>query len=1164
MDHYYQDIPPTQRNFSYPGPRPRSIPMPHPAAHYENFNRFPIVGENAPAPYPRSYSNHYNRYRHDTSRYQKHPYPLNISRNNYNPFGFYGNHSRANFHPVHNNHQGRFPLDNQFCDINNVFPSDFWQFRNHEDVQSSQHNFLSKESEPSQQDKQKEAEAIKKANLAAKLKKSLDDFKKNPSYKKKNLSIISKTDKNRSSKHSSEIQPCFRWDLPLTVDDLKTIRRCPTRSECDDQSSLPDEGRITEGIERPFDNEPASSSPDIIYVKRCRKRKLSESVESSQPKRRLFENRRRHRSASPKLCLENATITIDEQSHFTPSPNRTRRVREESSHSIGSSGSPSRTDKSFQGSNVMKLLGVKRREFDELVNHPRSPRVQFMLGLLMKRHKELLLQRAMRSRISNASNPEEQRDSEVEPSVDHGINTSDVINGPVKLEGMGASDTIDQLSNILLESSLAVDISNLPQELIDQLSSILELGADSSTSHDGAGVPVDSESNFLIGENHDQEPLESSGIITDNLTNSEGHLSSSNPNSDADIPGMSRIHFNKTSQSPLIDRAVNSFRQEGQSNIMIKRETLHADETLGNIHFKTPVIRRFKRSDCVRKSPEQRHRASDRECNSIGDRHISQNTALNVGHSLSTDVTDCDSTQTEDQIMMKIYSIDAKIFELTQEKKLLWEKLWNKKGLMCYSSELDDSIAKVVKSNNISSVPEFENVPLLKSCSSVNTSENSLAHSSCVQSGSSIMDSRDDAHHSPSTSDSSTSSKDTHKSISAVDSEVSHLPNSPNLNVASGSQKHETKGKRTKVRSSQCSSISGQVDYEVRKTKSSTSIDVNVVDEKSKNSSHTAVDSAPCHEPKSVETDPDIVEILDEPLEILYDSNDPEKNKEITEGEITDHKDSVLKIKAVANYLFICCADHCVYCYDLESFELLQTYKGHEAMVTCFFVDIMANKMNLYTGSHDKCLRCFSIEEGTLKWVKKLEDPIQCMIFRWGCLFLGTKKGKIEKYKMRNAQFTKGLSSLENEIMAIQASKEGPRQVLIVAPRNIPMVVRDANSGLLLRTIGEDLVQHTTYSLYESRGLLYAGTSTLGVKVFDFTSGEVLQTYTGCGSIVAVKVSAERLYAASYDGKIYIYDLKNPSPAHIIDASDRLLLSMEKKGNKAYNNFAEISSAVAK
>lgn len=70
--------------------------------------------------------------------------------------------------------------------------------------------------------------------------------------------------------------------------------------------------------------------------------------------------------------------------------------------------------------------------------------------------------------------------------------------------------------------------------------------------------------------------------------------------------------------------------------------------------------------------------------------------------------------------------------------------------------------------------------------------------------------------------------------------------------------------------------------------------------------------------------------------------------------------------------------------------------------------------------------------------------------------------------------------------MAIKATKEGPRKILIVAARASQINLRDAVSGLLLRII-EVPEKITVYSLLIDGGIFHCGTNQNELISFDFT-----------------------------------------------------------------------------
>lgn len=73
----------------------------------------------------------------------------------------------------------------------------------------------------------------------------------------------------------------------------------------------------------------------------------------------------------------------------------------------------------------------------------------------------------------------------------------------------------------------------------------------------------------------------------------------------------------------------------------------------------------------------------------------------------------------------------------------------------------------------------------------------------------------------------------------------------------------------------------------------------------------------------------------------------------------------------------------------------------------------------------------------------------------------------------------------QNNILAMKASQEGARRVLLVATRNSAVTVRDAMSGLLLREMHAPIFP-TVYTVLLDKNLVYCGTSQHDILVYTF------------------------------------------------------------------------------
>ncbi|CAD1469521.1 unnamed protein product, partial [Heterotrigona itama] len=255
------------------------------------------------------------------------------------------------------------------------------------------------------------------------------------------------------------------------------------------------------------------------------------------------------------------------------------------------------------------------------------------------------------------------------------------------------------------------------------------------------------------------------------------------------------------------------------------------------------------------------------------------------------------------------------------------------------------------------------------------------------------------------------------------------------------------------------------------------------------------------------------------------------EDKEQARTQYTVHKGPILDIKVFENSFLAASEDGRIYRYNQASNGILNIYKGHKAAVTCLYVyNVISTDISkewMFSGSLDGTLRCYNIKTGIqVRDTADIGSPIQCMNEAWGIIFIGTKSGHVLRYHMKTGVI-KGdsIQFSDKSVLALKATNEGPRRVLIVASRSQPITIRDAQSGLFLRTIcGQK--NHTVYSLMRNDNLIYCGTSSTSIPVFDFTNGEQTMQYNAGVGIVCMRLYKQLLFAGCYDGNIYVFDTK--------------------------------------
>nr|CAD7194480.1 unnamed protein product [Timema douglasi] len=291
------------------------------------------------------------------------------------------------------------------------------------------------------------------------------------------------------------------------------------------------------------------------------------------------------------------------------------------------------------------------------------------------------------------------------------------------------------------------------------------------------------------------------------------------------------------------------------------------------------------------------------------------------------------------------------------------------------------------------------------------------------------------------------------------------------------------------------------------------------------------------------------------------------------------HSGPILDIKTVGRHILAASEDSNVYCYSLKSGKFKRKYEGHTAAVTCLSVmevsphtggetpselDGGEQEAQIYSASLDTYLRSFMFRSGELVHEpQSTGSPVQCMDQNWGYVYLGTKTGEVARFNIkRSCMVGDHLRMSQESILAIKATKEGPRKVLIIGTRSQPISIRDATNdksylewltmGLLLRSMNGNWT-HTVYSLLLESSLVYCGTSTGDIPVFEFTTGhEVCRLKAGFG-VVCMRLYNNMLFAGCYDGGIYVFSVQDKTLMTCITGPGKMLLCMDILKNMVGN-----------
>ncbi|KAJ8713869.1 hypothetical protein PYW08_007489 [Mythimna loreyi] len=290
----------------------------------------------------------------------------------------------------------------------------------------------------------------------------------------------------------------------------------------------------------------------------------------------------------------------------------------------------------------------------------------------------------------------------------------------------------------------------------------------------------------------------------------------------------------------------------------------------------------------------------------------------------------------------------------------------------------------------------------------------------------------------------------------------------------------------------------------------------------------------------------------------MYDYSTDEKLRRDSVT-VTGNADAVLAIECIENDFIAACLDGNVYHFSGDGM-LINTLRGSNLAVTCLTIVKEKYGTTVYTGSLDSRIRYYDLETGLEKGPEcNVLSPIQTMDRAWDTVFVGTRTGFVLQFECKNNMLipVSTVKFSEQSILALRAMKEGPRKVLLVAARSENVTIKDAQTGLLLRTLSGPKM--TVYTLLFEDGKVFCGTSSHQIHVFDYASGSHTGCHEGGKGAVCLRATGGLLFAGCYDGCVYVYREGETRPLAQLRGPSLMLLSLAVVGSKIIAGYKDRS-----
>nr|XP_046268942.1 zinc finger protein 106 [Scatophagus argus]XP_046268943.1 zinc finger protein 106 [Scatophagus argus] len=282
-------------------------------------------------------------------------------------------------------------------------------------------------------------------------------------------------------------------------------------------------------------------------------------------------------------------------------------------------------------------------------------------------------------------------------------------------------------------------------------------------------------------------------------------------------------------------------------------------------------------------------------------------------------------------------------------------------------------------------------------------------------------------------------------------------------------------------------------------------------------------------------------------------SSDHGEDELPTEGAFEGHHETVNAMQIHSGLLYTCSGDRTVKAFDLVSHKCVAVFEGHSSKVSCLFVSAAPGLHHrLFSGSSDQTIRCYSLKTRELEQQFSLSDRVLCLHSRWKILYAGLANGTVVTFNLKtNKQMDVFECHGPRAVSCLASSQEGARRILLVGSFDSTISVRDAKSGLLLRTLGGHT--KTVLCMKVVNDLVFSGSSDQCVYAHNIHTGELVQVYRGHShAVTVVAVLGKVMMTACLDKLVRVFDLQSHDRLQVYGGHKDMVMCMAVHKNMIY------------
>nr|XP_019953106.1 PREDICTED: zinc finger protein 106-like isoform X3 [Paralichthys olivaceus] len=262
-------------------------------------------------------------------------------------------------------------------------------------------------------------------------------------------------------------------------------------------------------------------------------------------------------------------------------------------------------------------------------------------------------------------------------------------------------------------------------------------------------------------------------------------------------------------------------------------------------------------------------------------------------------------------------------------------------------------------------------------------------------------------------------------------------------------------------------------------------------------------------------------------------------------GEFLSHAGPVHGMQVHEDVLYTCSGDNTARAYSLTTRECIARFEGHTNKVNCLLVASVSKwPARLYTGSSDQTIHCYSIKSKKCLEQISLADRVLCLHLAWDILYVGLANGSVVSFYFR---LLKLLDVFEchgpRGVSCLGTSQEGARRVLLVGSYDSTISVRDAKSGLLLRSLEGHT--GTVLCMKVVNDLVFSSSIDTSVHAHNIHTGELLRIYKGHGhAVTSIIILGKVMVTACLDRLVRVYELQSHEHLQVCGVHSDMVMCM--------------------